>query len=109
MRLIVQRSLLCVSWFVWKQTQGKSDRNQDGRCHESKLQLELKMSVNIHPQSTKSESIIAVKILTASYENKLINIHDLVNPTSLFPDLGSLWSCTQISRCTQCLPWDLWK
>ena len=28
-----------------------------------------------------------VKILTASYSNKLVNIHDSANPTSLFPHL----------------------
>ena len=38
------------------------------------LQLQLRSLVDIRPQSTKSESTVAVKILTVSYSNKPINI-----------------------------------
>ena len=57
-------------------------------------------SIDIHFQSTKSESTIAVmiKILTASYSNKLINIHDSANSASLFPYLTLLKSCRLISH-----------
>ena len=81
-----------------KQTCGKCDRFQDEGCHELKLQPELFVSINVHPQSTKSESTVAGKILTASYSIKLINIHDRTNPTTLFPHLTSLGSLGPADR-----------
>ena len=95
----MQSRFSIISWFLWKQTRGKSNRFQDGRCHESKFQTDLKISVVIHPQLTKSDSPLAVNILTASYTNKLIDIHDRMNPTSLFPYLTSLESYRQIHVC----------
>ena len=59
----------------------------------------LKISVDIHSHSTKSKSTAAVKILTASYSNKLINIHDSANPTSLFPHLLCLVLQIDFSQC----------
>ena len=82
MRLLVQPRCLSVSGFLWRQTCFKSNRFQGGGCHESKLQLELKISVDVHPQSTKSESKVAVKLSIASYSDKLINIHSHANPTN---------------------------
>ena len=85
------------SWCLQKQTCGKSNRFQDGGCHESRVQLELKTLVDIHPQSTKSEGTVAVKILIASSSNKFINIHDRANPKSLFSHLTLLGSCRDFS------------
>ena len=44
------------SWFLWKQTCGKSNGFENGGCHQSKFQLYLKISVDIHSHSTKSKS-----------------------------------------------------
>ena len=93
MRSFVQCRFPFVSGFLWKQTSGKSKCLQDGGCHELKLQLKLKISVDIRHQSRKSESTIVVKILTTSYLNKLINIHDRANPASPFSQLTLLASC----------------
>ena len=70
-------------------------RFQDGGCHESKVQLELKILVGIHPQPAKSESTVAVKILTAFFLSKLINIHDRANPRRfrLYPLMHWTESC----------------
>ena len=48
----VGRRVSFVFWFLWNQTSGKPYRFQHGGFHESKLQLELKVLVDIHPQST---------------------------------------------------------
>ena len=71
MSLFVRPVCLFVSCFLWKQICGKSNRIQDGGRHKSKLQLELKISVDIHPKSA-SENNVAVQLLTTSYSNKLI-------------------------------------
>ena len=65
------------------------------------------ISVDFHSHSTKSKSTAAVKILTASYSNKLINIHDSVNQISLFPHLLLLGPADRFLAV--CLPWALWK
>ena len=85
------------SWFLWEQTCGKSN-GFENRC-QSKLQLQFKISVNIHSHSIKSKSTATVKILTASYSNKLVNIHDSANPTSLFPYLFAWVLQIDFSQC----------
>ena len=100
MRSFVKRRFLFASLLLWKQICGdKSNRFQEGGCHESKLQSELKISVDTHPQSIKSTSTKAAKILTASHSNKLINIHDRANST-LFPGFSKVAGCRRTSPAT---------
>ena len=66
-----------------------------GSLMDSKMEDVINQSSNYHLKFRSIFILIqqnprvtaAVKILTASYSNKLINIHDSANPTSLFHHL----------------------
>ena len=88
MRIFVRCRFSFVPGFFGKRSVGSlMDLKMEDVINQSSNYNLKFCSIFILIHSTKPKSTAAVKILTASYSTKLINIHDSVKPTSLFPHL----------------------